>query len=89
MKLILEARKSSEKKKSGEKKNRKKKQAEKANSPLNQKARVKRIQGFEHQWIGGPKEIKSRPKWLNQASLTMCLWHAGPSEKLETEWLKS
>ena len=31
--LILEARKSSEKKKSGEKKNRKKKQAEKANSP--------------------------------------------------------
>ena len=39
----------------------KKKQAE------NQKARVKRIQGFEHQWIGGPKEIKSRPKRLNQA----------------------
>ena len=30
------------------KKKKKKKQAEKANSPLNQKARVKRIQGFEH-----------------------------------------
>ena len=45
----------------------KKKQAEKANSPLNQKARVKRIQGFEHQWIGGPKGIKSWPKRLNQA----------------------
>ena len=43
------------------------KEVEKANSPLNQKARVKRIQGFEHQWIGGPKEIKSRPKRLNQA----------------------
>ena len=48
-------------------KKKKKKQAEKANSPLNQKARVKRIQGFEHQWIGGPKEIKSRPKRVNQA----------------------
>ena len=53
MKLILEARKSSEykacrKKKDGEKKQKKKKQAEKANSPLNQKARVKRIKGFEH-----------------------------------------
>ena len=58
MKLILEARKSSEKKA---------KEVEKANSPLNQKEIVKRIQGFEHQWIGGPKEIKSRPKRLNQA----------------------
>ena len=57
-------------KKNGKKKiqrEKKKKQAEKANNPLNQKARVKRIQGFEHQWIGGPKEIKSRPKRLNQA----------------------
>ena len=53
------------KKKRKEKK--KKKQAEKANSPLNQKARVKRIQDFEHQWIGGPKGIKSWPKRLNQA----------------------
>ena len=45
-------------KKNGEK-NRKKKEGavEKANSPLNQKSRMKRIQGFEHQWIGGPKEI--------------------------------
>ena len=33
------------------------KEVEEANSPLNQKARVKRIQGFEHQWIGGPKEV--------------------------------
>ena len=49
------------------KRKKKKKQAEKASSPLNQKARVKRIQGFEHQWIGGPKGIKSWPKWLNQA----------------------
>ena len=54
MNLILEVRKSSEKeklaKKNLAKKNRKKKkkQAEKANSPLNQKARGKRIQGFEH-----------------------------------------
>ena len=47
---------------------RKKKQAEEANSPLNQKARViKRIQGFEHQWIGGPTGIKSWPKRLDQA----------------------
>ena len=46
----------------------KEKQAEKANTPLNQKARViKRIQGFEHQWIGGPTGIKSWPKRLNQA----------------------
>ena len=41
------------------KKEKKKKQAEKANSPLNHKARVKRIQGFEHQWIGGPEEVNS------------------------------
>ena len=47
-------------------KKKKREQAEKANSPLNQKARVKRIQGFEHQWIGGPKKIKFRPKRLNQ-----------------------
>ena len=46
MKLTLEARKNSEKKQKKRKK--KKKQAEKANIPLNQKARVKRIQGFEH-----------------------------------------
>ena len=49
MKLILEARKSSEK--LAEKKiytKKKKKQVEKANNPLIQKARVKRIQGFEH-----------------------------------------
>ena len=52
IKLILEARKSSEKKSSkknmAKKKRKKKKQAEKANSSLNQKARVKRIQGSEH-----------------------------------------
>ena len=55
-------------KKNKRKRKKKKKQAEKANSPLNQKARViKRIQGFEHQWIGGPKGIKSWPKRLNQA----------------------
>ena len=62
--MILEARKSSGKKNIfGEKK---KKEKEKANNPLNQKARViKRIQGFEHQWIGGPKGIKSWPKRLN------------------------
>ena len=41
--MILEARKSREFKKKKERK-----QAEKANSPLNQKAKVKRIQGFEH-----------------------------------------
>ena len=68
--MILEARKSSEKlaKKRKRKKKEKEKQAEKANTPLNQKARViKRIQGFEHQWIGGPTGIKSWPKRLNQA----------------------
>ena len=60
------------------KKGRKKNQAEKANSPLNQKARViKRIQGFEHQWIGGPTRIISWPKQLNQTVLTMCLWREG------------
>ena len=49
-------------------KKKKEKQAEKANTPLNQKARViKTIQGFEHQWIGGPKGIKSWSKRLNQA----------------------
>ena len=49
IKLILEARKSNEKQKLAKKnRKKKKKQAEKANSPLNQKARVKRIQGFEH-----------------------------------------
>ena len=54
MKLILESR-NSRKKVAKKKRKRKKKQAEKANSPLNQKARAKRIQGFEHQWKGGPK----------------------------------
>ena len=49
-------------------KRKRKSKVEKANSPLNQKARVKKIQGFEHQRIGGPKEIKSRPKRLNQAA---------------------
>ena len=49
-------------------KKKEKKQAEKGNTPLNQKARViERIQGFEHQWIGGPTGIKSWPKLLNQA----------------------
>ena len=45
-----------------------KRQEQKASDPYNQKARViKRIQGFEHQWIGGPTGIKSWPKRLNQA----------------------
>ena len=49
MKLILEARKSSNKQSLQKKeKKKKKKQVEKVNSLLNQKARVKRIQGFEH-----------------------------------------
>ena len=49
MKLILETRKSRKKKKKKKRERKKKKrQVEKANSPSNQKARVKRIQGFEH-----------------------------------------
>ena len=47
----------------------KKKQAEKPIALFKQKGKgkIKRIQGFEHQWIGGPKGIKSWPKRLNQA----------------------
>ena len=62
----LQKKKEEAKKKREKKKKEKEKQAEKANTPLNQKARViKRIQGFEHQWI--PTGIKSWSKRLNQA----------------------
>ena len=70
--MILEARKISEEQ-SLQKKNAKKKreqEKEKASRKSQKlfkpkgKGKLKRIQGFEHQWIGGPTGIKSWPKQL-------------------------